>query len=64
MMNLTANVEVRRHNGQCSYGPWLPIDNEDVPDWVNVMVGDEIAENDADEGFVCGATSMWAWRKS
>lgn len=62
----TANVEVRRHNGQCEYGPWLPTtgdDEHDVPEWVGAMIADEIAENDADEGWVEQGGSKWVWRK-
>jgi hypothetical protein len=62
-MNAT-NVEVRRHNGQCSYGPWMPIDAEDIPEWVADMIGDEIAEDGSKEGMINQAGSIWTWRRS
>lgn len=58
------NVEVRRHNGQCSYGPWMSIDAEDIPEWVADMILDEIIENGAKEGMIDQAGSIWAWRRS
>jgi hypothetical protein len=64
---LISRVEVRRHNGQCEYGPWLRLaesDDMDVPAWVGDMIADEIAENDADDGRVEQAGSIWVWRKS
>lgn len=61
--NLLANVEVRRHNGQCDFGCWYKAGDEDVPAWVGEWVADEIAENDADEGMVEQGGSKWAWRK-
>ena len=33
-------VEVRRHNGQCAYGPWMPL----VGSGVEEEVADEIVE--------------------
>jgi len=57
------NVEVRRNNGQCDYGPWLTCD-EDVPSWVGDMIADEICENDADSGKVEQGGSRWTWRKA
>lgn len=35
-------TEVRRHNGQCPYGPWLPL--ADAPEPVQVDVSAEVAE--------------------
>jgi len=37
-------TEVRRHNGQCAYGEWLDLSDEDVPAAVREAVADEIAE--------------------
>lgn len=37
-------AEVRRHNGQCAYGEWLDLSDEDVPAAVREAVADEIAE--------------------
>jgi len=56
-------VEVRQHNGQCEYGPWLAVTDESVPPWVGDEIGDEIAENDADAGQV-EQGSVWVWRKN
>lgn len=59
-----ANVQVRRHNGQCEYGPWLsPLDTDDVPVWVGELVGNAIAESDADEGSVEQGGAMFVWRR-
>lgn len=60
---LIENVEVRRHNGQCAYGPWMAATSEDVPGWVGEMVADEIAENGGDEGRIEDGGSIWLWRK-
>lgn len=57
-------VEVRRHNGQCHYGSWMSIHEADIPVWVADMIGDEIRENDAKEGMIDRAGSIWAWRRS
>jgi hypothetical protein len=61
---ILSNMEVRRHNGQCEYGPWLPVADEDVPGWVGDQIADEIAEHDADSGRVSQGGSAWSWRKS
>lgn len=61
----TEGVEVRRHNGQCSYGDWTEIDDPDVPDWVEQAIADEIAEGrDLDSGRIERGASGWLWRKS
>lgn len=59
----TSGVEVRRHNGQCAYGQWLDIDDEEVPSWVDALVADQIVEEDLDEGRVEQGGSIWLWRK-
>lgn len=61
--NWTDGVEVRRHNGQCAYGQWLDIDDENVPAWVDALVADEIAENDEDEGRIEQGGEIWLWRR-
>lgn len=60
---LTSNVQVRRNNGQCDYGPWRAANHGNVPEWVADMIADEIAENDADSGQIDRAGSIWTWRK-
>jgi hypothetical protein len=61
---LTAGVQVRRHNGQCGYGPWMAIDDPDVPAWLDSLVGDEIAETGNDDGYTGQGGSWWSWRKT
>lgn len=60
---LTSDVQVRRHNGQCKYGPWLMADDEDLPVWVRGLIADEIAESKAEEGIVSEGGEQFAWRK-
>ena len=59
---LIANIEVRRHNGQNEYGPWMPADAAGVPTWVGDLIGDERAEANADSGRVEQGGSIWVWR--
>jgi len=60
---LTQNVRVRRHNGQCAFGDWLAVSDAAVPEWVGEWIADEIAENDAGSGRVDRAGSIWIWEK-
>jgi hypothetical protein len=62
-INWTENVEIRQHNGQCAYGPWMATDDDGVPSWVDDLIADEIAENDAHAGQVEQGGSIWIWRK-
>ena len=59
---LTESVMVRRHNGECPYGPWLPIQNIDVPCWVGNLIADEIAENEAESGMIEQGGDKWIWK--
>jgi hypothetical protein len=58
------STEVRRHNGQCEYGEWIPLtDSDDLPAAVVEAVTDEVVEgNDAGEVVVGGRT--WVYRRS
>ena len=57
-------VEVRQNNGQCDYGPWIPVADVDMPVWVGGMIASVIAEYDADSGLVEQGGSRWSWRKA
>jgi hypothetical protein len=61
---ITANVEVRQHNGTCEFGAWMHVASEDVPYWARPAIADEIAENDADEGIVSQGGCAYVWRKA
>lgn len=64
MNEILASVEVKRNNGQNSYGPWMDATSDDVPQWVGSLVLDEIFENDADAGYVEQGGNRWQWRKA
>lgn len=56
-------VQVRRYNGQNSYGPWLDVKSEAAPRWVGEYVNDERAEHrSATHGRVERGGSIWFWR--
>lgn len=64
---LTANVEVRRFNGQCEYGPWMALGEhgDDLPCWVATGVANQVAEDDAEEGgIVEEGGAQFRWRKA
>jgi hypothetical protein len=58
-----SNVEVRRYNGQCEYGPWMGLDDESLPVWVGELVAGEVAETDAGDGEVSEGGATFRWRK-
>jgi hypothetical protein len=60
----TEGVKVRQHNGQCPYGPWMSVDDDEVPRWVEAIVADEIVELQLDEGTVSQGGSIWMWKKA
>jgi hypothetical protein len=53
-------IEVMRHNGQCPFGPWMPV--SEAPDWVTDAIENERAAADAGSGRIEQAGSIWIWR--
>ncbi len=56
-----SGIKVRRHNGQNAYGPWIPAENKDVPEWVREYAEEEQIEENAEEGRVEKGGSIWIW---
>lgn len=59
-----AAIEVREHNGQCAYGPWISLDDEDLPPWVAEGVADQRAEDRSlASGRVTQGGAIYIWRE-
>jgi len=56
------HIKVRRHNGQCSYGLWMRL-NDKLPYWIEDGISDQILYDDLDEGIVEHAGAAFIWRK-
>ena len=56
-------IEVRRHNGRCSYGGWLIAADEIVPNWVWEYAETSMVEDRVDSGLVEKGGSKWQWRQ-
>lgn len=72
-IQIIETTEVRRHNGQCAYGEWLPL--ADLPSSVQEAISDEIVEatcremrrephrNTDESGRVDVAGQSWLYRR-
>lgn len=56
------NIEVRRHNGRNSFGPWRIVTDSNVPEWVEDMILDNVNDDGLDSGFINRAGSVWQYR--
>ncbi len=55
------DIQVRRFNDQCCYGPWLSVTSTELPQWVADLVLDEFSEG-KDEGIVQRGGLVWKFR--
>lgn len=56
------STEARRHNGQCAYGEWMPL--EDAPEYVQEVVADEVAEHPTEgAGTIEVGGERWIYRR-
>ena len=44
-MTLSKSLEIRRHNGQCAFGPWMTVDEITSRDVVDAIVDEVIEAN-------------------
>ena len=70
---ITDTTEIRRHNGQNPYGPWLPLCDADI--WIRDAIVDEIIEcttndmrhapgaNTDDRGKLTIGGEIWIYRR-
>jgi hypothetical protein len=63
LAELIFDIQVRRHNGVCPYGPWCAAGDDAVPSWVRDLVVDEIAETARNSGQVKRGGLIWIYQQ-
>lgn len=61
---MNSEIEVRRSNGECGFGPWRSADALDIPKWVGNLAADEMIECGFDYGQVEQGGSVWLYRSA